>query len=786
MMDSLTLYLKTLLCDLPVEDYILMSQNKKERECKFCQVARWNEQKFTLSQLKSLYCDINDRLKDDKKIAESLNKDNDWFNIFYVVLNYANSCINFDNEIPRVKLSKMFHWQNITKYLGQDIFTTIYAAFKDNKIDEDTLTFAWPDVIDFEDGEDCVKISDVLSQGIADVHAHLNATAAVADIRWIMLMNRPQDKIIDMGLLQKIVTTSWSTYHFPIKDLVKIAAYLRYFLWQHKDKDGKEEIPEILRKWHDEQMVDPSRIFGLVNDIISLRGNSLKLNSDDGGFDYALTDKVLNDKQLQINSPFALLQGERILFYDFFNRLFMGKVNSNLIQMMHLYILIKSRIRQEFVQSNNIEGLDNFQRYDGNRCQIKDKTLLEIYAVQSSIRYGKPDYLEARAAYNDDLRLEHKVWSTNLLKDRDGYNCKEIKRGLTIVATITKSKSPKGYDAKCEKARAKMINIVDRMQNQECDCVQVTGIDTLGGELNARPEIFRLAYEYAHCNGIQNLTYHCGEDFYDLVDGLRAIDEAVTFLQLGKGSRLGHALALGIDARRYYERRYYISPMPRQYAIDNYAWLYSQLKETCIHGYAKELNFLEKEFYSLMPDRSVDINDYVESMKIRGLKNVEGNYDEKVVDLYDNYKRLFSDSACISVHWNRRIVRIIDFVQRKLHKKIATKRISIESCPSSNLSIGPIDRYDEHPMLKISRRNPCERAISISINTDDRGIFATSLPQEYALMALAMRKARNAKGSRVYSDKQVLKFIKRRIADSKEQRFKYCSVKACMSNKRNK
>lgn len=41
-------------------------------------------------------------------------------------------------------------------------------------------------------------------------------------------------------------------------------------------------------------------------------------------------------------------------------------------------------------------------------------------------------------------------------------------------------------------------------------------------------------------------TYHVGENFLDIADGLQAIDEAVMFLSLAKGDHLGHALVLGM------------------------------------------------------------------------------------------------------------------------------------------------------------------------------------------------------------------------------------------------
>lgn len=48
-------------------------------------------------------------------------------------------------------------------------------------------------------------------------------------------------------------------------------------------------------------------------------------------------------------------------------------------------------------------------------------------------------------------------------------------------------------------------------------------------------------------------TYHVGEVFTDIVDGLRAVDEAVHFLNLDCGDRLGHATVLGMDVEKWYE-----------------------------------------------------------------------------------------------------------------------------------------------------------------------------------------------------------------------------------------
>mgnify|MGYP002460794905 CR=1 FL=1 len=55
-------------------------------------------------------------------------------------------------------------------------------------------------------------------------------------------------------------------------------------------------------------------------------------------------------------------------------------------------------------------------------------------------------------------------------------------------------------------------------------------------------------------------TFHVGEDFLDIVDGLRAIRESLIFLNLENRDRIGHALVLGTDVEKYYMKRgYYVS-----------------------------------------------------------------------------------------------------------------------------------------------------------------------------------------------------------------------------------
>ena len=64
-----------------------------------------------------------------------------------------------------------------------------------------------------------------------------------------------------------------------------------------------------------------------------------------------------------------------------------------------------------------------------------------------------------------------------------------------------------------------------------------------------------------------------GEDFLDIADGLRATDEAVQFLCMEKGDRIGHGLVLGVDPDEYYQNKRYSIYLRRQDYLDNLVWI---------------------------------------------------------------------------------------------------------------------------------------------------------------------------------------------------------------------
>ena len=98
-------------------------------------------------------------------------------------------------------------------------------------------------------------------------------------------------------------------------------------------------------------------------------------------------------------------------------------------------------------------------------------------------------------------------------------------------------------------------------------------MDFAGSDTEKRPRDFEDIIKYLRDKGIDNLTYHIGENCYDLVDGVRALDELMTDLNWQKPNRLAHLLALFTNADKYYERKHYTVTMPRKMLLDNLEWI---------------------------------------------------------------------------------------------------------------------------------------------------------------------------------------------------------------------
>lgn len=330
------------------------------------------------------------------------------------------------------------------------------------------------------------------------------------------------------------------------------------------------------------------------------------------------------------------------------------------------------------------------------------------------------------------------------------------------------------------------------------------------------------------------ITYHVGEDFLDAADGLRAIDEAIRFFDMKPGDRLGHATVLGQDIGSWYEIKKYTVILTQQDYLDNVMWLYHKLTEYDIQdcetlkGYLLQQfdetfsqvygQFMNEDFIKVISRftgldkdpilaewigntfNALDIYTYYAAWKLRGDDPELYLYDKNAIvrrNLRDSESRSAASVLILFLYYHysgnarkegrkHKIVTFPDFyvrgvaaVQKKMQQMVAERGICIECNPSSNYLISTIESYEEHPISKFynigltmdpEELRQCPQ-IHVSVNTDDKGVFHTSLENEYALLACAMEQAVDKNGKLKYPRQMVYDWLDHIRENGNQQRF---------------
>jgi adenosine deaminase len=113
-------------------------------------------------------------------------------------------------------------------------------------------------------------------------------------------------------------------------------------------------------------------------------------------------------------------------------------------------------------------------------------------------------------------------------------------------------------------------------------------------------------------------------------------------------------------------------------------------------------------------------------------------------------------------------------LQLRMRNYILEKGVAVESCPSSNFLISNLEEFKDIPtfnLFPIQESSSDFVRLNVSINTDDQGVFFTSLQKEYAMLAGTLRELHDSNGLRIYSDDQILNWIEHLINNSKQQCF---------------
>lgn len=760
-MDLLSQALRTIFYDVNIK-HIVSNWNKGTSQFikdNFTEQSAFHTSAFTRTELDAL-------LKYSIGVIQSRSKYKSnfpWHATFHLLTFFAEQCIRLDEGRPVVRVGKHLHWRSLSFLIGEDTLVIPYKAFCELKQNHKDNVLSWPNVIETDNAD----LNRIFESGLCDTHAHLVASAEIFEMTWLDFMNNIVNRDDDYrGLLkmaESVLLTECGEGNYSIDIMLQIAAALRLYIVRSLDGDNqKKELKNVINLFGNAY----SRTKILVEiqstvDTLNQKGSKVFVGNCEMPLDY--TRSSTNG-----GSIYNIHDGERRWQYIFFKRYFKGDSNAvDIANYVYLYLLLKIRVRREFVQTNSLIGFENFKTYQDRKSAYCNRyyELYPYYAVQSSIRPDKPDAFETRVSPIDvpskDLSrsvFEKNSVYTNINRDSLTFVIHMLKRRGDAKNPTYKG-SRNGYNEMYHFQIDAIIEDIKKRKSAhpENPLYDIVGIDAAGSELICSAAVFGHTYRYARAMGVPNLTYHVGEDFFDLTDGLLAVEEALTYLELRKGSRIGHASVLGVNAKAYYTKRSYQVLMTKQRLLDCLVWIlafsyYNNIKVS-IALFRELWKEAHKLYIQIGYKTSFKLSTYYWAIYLRSDELSEGGIapwsttsycmDSKAVSARTkrNAKSLNLEyQTTLGIIENgknhelytfpREIVQIVSEIQNHLLNKIKERDIVIESNPTSNLCIGPFEDYSNLPLFKFE-----ESGVRYSVNTDDKGVFATSLSNELSLVA---------------------------------------------------
>lgn len=484
---------------------------------------------------------------------------------------------------------------------------------------------------------------------------------------------------------------------------------------------------------------------------------------------YISTIHPLKEIEYDINLSNSM-QYEALFFIRCFDYLTSSK-NTYFTKLFHYYMLIYSYFQKLLVQQKTQIGFDQFQKITLNQIrELTEKRYESRYHQLQGMYFDSIEVLEGRFAPKNNLKK-----SLELLKNiSDGYTLKHQKKfKLKLVSHFIKEKDTRKVDniitfrdLKLRIKNKKCLEVLlesMKFENKETRISYkdlIVGFDAAANELHASPEVFSPIFRKLSFLGYSNFTYHAGEDFIHILSGLRMIYEAIDFLEMKSGNRIGHGTAMGIEPELWTQRLYDSKlTIKKGEWLDNLVFAYMLCIDNSIliemlHKIETEIR---KYFISIYGNHYYSIDQIIEAWKCRKydpfivfgwrepsfFENFEQNeqneykrIDKNVHLLYEKYhskEYIRKYNQMIQIEpleiFDTKSLRIL---QNSMINFLNIKNIAVETLPTSNIRISYYKNYSEHHLMRwLGINNKEDPRPNIVIGSDDTGIFATNLQNEY-------------------------------------------------------
>jgi len=252
-------------------------------------------------------------------------------------------------------------------------------------------------------------------------------------------------------------------------------------------------------------------------------------------------------------------------------------------------------------------------------------------------------------------------------------------------------------------------------------------------------------------------TLHAGEEYTRLISGIRQVHEPLEFGTVRRGDRLGHALALGEDARSWAAR----SPVVVQRVeerLDDLLWELDRYQSGDLPAQAGRLEVVRTEicrlasviFGAFSPRdervllawrRRMHCWHALQTLRYpsvaAGTLPISADGAMKLLHAYLTDVGVYARSRqVLEVRPTEDEILVCTAAQRFLRQRLADFDISIEINPTSNLLIGNLRELDHHPIFQLQPLSGVpddgEAPVRVVLGDDDPVTFSTTLVDEFA------------------------------------------------------
>ncbi|MEE4611682.1 adenosine deaminase [Serratia marcescens] len=629
----------------------------------------------------------------------------------------------------------------------------------------------------------------ITREHLHETHQHLNGSTSAEEC-WLDALKHPEVSVRDFEkgwasqeMKQLCAQIDPSLTPEIFKDRLHIASNIREILCRVSQG---VELPEWIVSVQNPQQLADSTILH-------------------NGQEYGFATVWPTDDKYSQESEFCWLIG---LFEKWRNG-----TPEGLERLLWIYLLIQNQYLTLLVQRDDFFGFDQFQNY--TMTELREETeksyLSRFKHAHGAGVYSQVRYLEGRfAPKSDPSKMQKLLFSMlrgyweylsahmslewvhdkpltvsqvldNLELVEPHGKCAE----LALVPHFIKRKPKNGevypYALLFKDLKNQAAILMDMLKYEPRLTGWIRGVDAAANEMHTPPELFGPLFRVLAKSGIAHFTYHVGEDFPHLISGIRSIDDALRFLPLRNGDRLGHCTAIGITPEIWKRSLPLSLSMTKETRLLDLVFIWRELRSHPeLLRYASDAAIeavrLAHKVFSLEEEVSITTLDQV--FEMRGvLAESEGLLGElngslkpkslwleeferarelaktagmkRPLKLYkqwltsDNVRKQRSEYVEVALEYlpDEAVVAL----QQAVMAKIADRNTAIECPPTSNTRISQYRDVSEHHIFRWmglpGEEIEGDVPMSICLGSDDPGIFAADLKSEfYHLFVVLTRK----------------------------------------------